>query len=258
MNELYHYGIPRRSGRYPYGSGDRPYQRQEKQKNRKEKVIRETTGRIENPNSLVSKNQIDQNERIYKKKGQTVQHITGVELKDLKPGQLYVTTNTYDDLLYETFLSAMLKVKNFEPKKAELRLSRDLMAPSSNEQREIFKSMDKKQILNDLSNWLIKKKKANNREEAINILKKKTESDLYLDFVNSLESSSKSRTNFYNELKSNGFNAVLDEHDRFSWIQGKQPIIIMEILDLVDDIKISEVSSNRISEALDEWLKLNK
>lgn len=24
--ELYHYGIPRRSGRYPWGSGDRPYQ----------------------------------------------------------------------------------------------------------------------------------------------------------------------------------------------------------------------------------------
>lgn len=26
MNELYHYGIKRRSGRYPWGSGDRPYQ----------------------------------------------------------------------------------------------------------------------------------------------------------------------------------------------------------------------------------------
>lgn len=25
-NELYHYGMPRRSGRYPYGSGERPYQ----------------------------------------------------------------------------------------------------------------------------------------------------------------------------------------------------------------------------------------
>lgn len=25
-NELYHYGIPRKSGRYPWGSGDRPYQ----------------------------------------------------------------------------------------------------------------------------------------------------------------------------------------------------------------------------------------
>lgn len=25
-SELYHYGIKRRSGRYPFGSGDRPYQ----------------------------------------------------------------------------------------------------------------------------------------------------------------------------------------------------------------------------------------
>lgn len=25
-NEIYHYGIPRRSGRYPWGSGDRPFQ----------------------------------------------------------------------------------------------------------------------------------------------------------------------------------------------------------------------------------------
>lgn len=24
--ELYHYGVPKRSGRYPYGSGERPYQ----------------------------------------------------------------------------------------------------------------------------------------------------------------------------------------------------------------------------------------
>lgn len=26
MSELYHFGIKRRSGRYPYGSGERPYQ----------------------------------------------------------------------------------------------------------------------------------------------------------------------------------------------------------------------------------------
>ncbi len=26
VNELYHYGIPMRSGRYPYGSGGRPFQ----------------------------------------------------------------------------------------------------------------------------------------------------------------------------------------------------------------------------------------
>lgn len=31
-NELYHYGIPRRSGRYPYGSGERPYQDKERRR----------------------------------------------------------------------------------------------------------------------------------------------------------------------------------------------------------------------------------
>ena len=28
-NELYHYGTPRHSGRYPWGSGENPYQRQQ-------------------------------------------------------------------------------------------------------------------------------------------------------------------------------------------------------------------------------------
>ncbi len=34
-NELYHYGMPKRSGRYPYGSGDRPYQDSEVPKKKK-------------------------------------------------------------------------------------------------------------------------------------------------------------------------------------------------------------------------------
>lgn len=32
VNEIYHFGTKRHSGRYPYGSGDRPYQDREKLK----------------------------------------------------------------------------------------------------------------------------------------------------------------------------------------------------------------------------------
>lgn len=46
-NELYHYGVKRRSGRYPYGSGGRPYQSEErkakenaKSSDKKEKIIK--------------------------------------------------------------------------------------------------------------------------------------------------------------------------------------------------------------------------
>lgn len=38
MNELYHYGIKRKSGRYPYGSGERPYQDSERTKKIAKKV----------------------------------------------------------------------------------------------------------------------------------------------------------------------------------------------------------------------------
>lgn len=39
-NEIYHYGMPERSGRYAWGSGDRPYQRLEKKASRMESRLR--------------------------------------------------------------------------------------------------------------------------------------------------------------------------------------------------------------------------
>lgn len=37
MNVLYHFGVKRKSGRYPYGSGDRPFQDREAAKAEKAK-----------------------------------------------------------------------------------------------------------------------------------------------------------------------------------------------------------------------------
>ena len=58
MNELYHYGIPRRSGRYPYGSGERPYQdrkaaRKEAKRKKNIEIGKERlTNRINRANTL--------------------------------------------------------------------------------------------------------------------------------------------------------------------------------------------------------------
>lgn len=64
-NELYHFGTPRHSGRYPWGSGERPYQgdgmsRAERKEARKERVRQKNvaagterlTNRINRANSL--------------------------------------------------------------------------------------------------------------------------------------------------------------------------------------------------------------
>lgn len=48
MEELYHYGVPRRSGRFPFGSGERPFQGLGiKAKKKAKKTIAKTTAKTE-------------------------------------------------------------------------------------------------------------------------------------------------------------------------------------------------------------------
>lgn len=53
-NELYHYGMPRRSGRYPYGSGDRPFQDKKKRINYSNTISKEIYDKINKIKSSLS------------------------------------------------------------------------------------------------------------------------------------------------------------------------------------------------------------
>lgn len=180
------------------------------------------------------------------KKGDKVQHI-GVKFDKLREGQIYVTANDYDNKLYEAFLSLNLKSKGYDPLKITLNLSEDLKAPSSKSQRDIFDkfySNNKKMVDKDLKTWADSKDK-------------KLGDNLYDDFMNSLEKSSDSQKMFYKELKNEGYNAVLDEHDiTGSWMQGKTPLIIMEQLSTISDFKVEPMNVEKMANALDEWLEL--
>lgn len=72
MEELYHYGIPRRSGRFPFGSGDRPFQGLgEKAKKKAKKTLTKaaaktatkTAVKVKVKKELVDKGQTAINER---------------------------------------------------------------------------------------------------------------------------------------------------------------------------------------------------
>ncbi len=66
-NELYHFGIPRRSGRYPWGSGERPYQsaggRSSDRVRRKEEKTRK---RFDKLDKRISKKQASANIRYQR------------------------------------------------------------------------------------------------------------------------------------------------------------------------------------------------
>lgn len=65
FNEIYHYGIPRRSGRYPYGSGERPYQ--DKEEARRQKNIE--VGRERLLNRIEKANKLEDVDRLSRKIG---------------------------------------------------------------------------------------------------------------------------------------------------------------------------------------------
>lgn len=256
---LCHYGIKRRSGRYPYGSGDRPYQRENKQIDKKKKVVKFVSGKSLSKKELVSKNRINKDAELNLKKGDKVQHISGVDIDKLRSGQLYVTATDYDNKLYEAFLSGMLLTKGYRAKKVDLILKEDLRSPSFNKQYDLFRTkMDEETVIRGVAEWMVSKGKSDSVEKAIESESKKTKEEIYSDFINSCETGSSSRNKFYEILKSEGYNAVLDTHDRDSWISGKQPIIIMEALETVGSFDVKELSITDINEALKDWLEMNK
>lgn len=260
VNELFHYGIKRRSGRYPYGSGKRPYQSlspmAKKGAKKKQSLARDVFGKEVSRSKLVSNNSDDQ-KGLSIKKGDKVQHISGVPFETLRKGQLYVTATDYDNKLYEAFLSANLKSKGWDPRKITLTAMEDINAPSNDHQKELFDSFykqNRKEVIADLKDWLSSKGKDTSQVSNV----QNDTNKMYDYFMNSVEKSSATQKAFYDLLKSKGYNAVLDSHDiTGSWMQGKKPLIIMDALSSVGDIKIDDISTDRMVEAFEEWLKMN-
>ncbi len=80
--------------------------------------------------------------------------------------------------------------------------------------------------------------------------------DIYDQFINSVEKPSASQRKFYDELRKRGYNAVLDEHDiTGSWMQGQKPLIIMDTLNMLGSMKVTELTDESMSKALDRVLK---
>lgn len=83
--ELYHYGIPRKSGRYPYGSGKEPYQNnpEKRRLNKDESAPKATSKRPESIWAKRRKAQISEfaKKALNKKKKEDVRKVSDEELR---------------------------------------------------------------------------------------------------------------------------------------------------------------------------------
>ena len=206
-------------------------------------------------NKLMAKNESDPDYEPVYKKGKIATHITPLQFEKLRKGQdLYVSAEDYDKVTYKTWLTLMLKNKGYGAetpiKEVKLKLAHDLKAPSENKQKQIFDSFykdHKEQIEKDLDKYYDKSKN-----------KEYDKSNPYDYFIKSLDQVSDSKKAFYDRLKDEGYNAVLDVHDiTGSWMNAKKPLIVMDALYMFGDMKVHDITDKELNDSLKKYLKMN-
>lgn len=209
----------------------------------KSNLIRSQLGEDVSINKTIKKDDRNDFKEVNMKKGETVNHITPLEFKKLKNDQdLYISADKYDQDTYKAFLSMMLKHKGFKKiSEVKFQLKQDLKSPSNEQQKKIFDECyksNKKVFDKELSEYYTNKKSK--------------PKDAYDQFIKSLDKNgTQSKKIFYDAVKKQGYNAVLDSHDiDYSWMQASRPLIVMDAVNTLGNMKVSEVDTKEITDSL--------
>lgn len=248
-DELYHHGIKgQKWGVRRYRNKDGTRTELDKKRNKgakwKSDLAYRELGLDIKPHKFISEMPLDDVD-LTVKKGKKVYHVTPVEFKNLREGQdLYISATKKDRHTYRAYLSMMMRNKGFDKKsirELSFELKKDLKSPSNNQQRKIFES-----AYNKNKNSFEADLKAYYEDRG-----KKRPKDSYEAFIKSLDKTGNSKKIFYDFMRKNGYNAVLDQHDvDHSWMFAQKPLIVMDALNTLSDMKVSEVDDNKIKKSL--------
>ena len=252
---------------------------------RRRKFIRYATGQ-EVDSVINTKKRNSPDEITTFKKGSTVNHVTtkDTNIKPEKDRVLFVTADEGDKKLYSSVLaSSIYKHTNNTPVKVvEFQLKKDLKAPSKRESIEIFKEQYLKhereyidyfseklssfarnpdfydQFTKEERNPDTFRKRFNNKME-----KKWLENTGYTFFNMGFNDPDALRTNIFknyrSELKKRGYNALVDDNDaKNSVMGGKVPLIILDEMEMLGNMKVKDITKSSIIKDYNDWVKTQK
>lgn len=262
--ELFHYGIPRRSGRYPYGSGEKPFQSVSR------KSYNKALRGFERSDEFLKERMI--------KKGTLMYRVIPSE-NEKKTGSTYVTYLDVDRDLYKAgYVADRERTSNVYEKKMEL--TEDLKIPSRSLVRETVLDIAKEEpkMMYDCIRSYVKtfdKTGDNLTQKGLEYVENRTK-----DILNTqLDSSDADETMFnacmftlgyypnmkkeiISRLEKQGYNAMVDEYGvGKDSVEGVDPLIVFDYNKSLKDVETKAISFDDEGDAYDRystwWLYAN-
>lgn len=266
QNELQHYGMPRRSGRYPWGSGDRPYQgeitkkvirKAEKGRERNESFNKDhilKSGTIIHRSTQNKDEKDDSNPKYVTYLSPERNLYRGGGVANFNPEQkLYERTMVLKKDLNIASLDTIKEVSNRiskDPKilKESVKYYYDMIYPEDSVFRQemtyVWKTgQSSKKLWNDFVDRSYEEVKNQPIHEGFSIM------------MASLGRNNSLKEKIISELKKEGYNAMQDlagVKSRLT-IEGIDPLIIFNPNDVLENIDIKEVSEKEIKKSGKEY-----
>lgn len=271
MNELYHYGIPRRSGRYPWGSGERPYQGEEINK----KEIKDAEKGKRRSESF--------NKDHVLKRGTIIYRSTPIRDEQNEKHSMYVSYLTPERNLYRSGTRTTINKDTGKVYERTMVLKKDLNIASHDKLKEVATKMSKdpnvlkesvkhfydmlypedsyyrQEISYDWNTGYESKKiwdeYVNNAYEKV---KNESVDETFGIMMASLGTNNVLKEKIISELKKEGYNAMQDLSGVRSNedIEGIDPLIVFNPKDTIENIGVKEIStadSKRYEKKYKDW-----
>lgn len=203
------------------------------------------------------------------RKGQIVQHIMDTPVKDMNGrSHLFIAATEADKKNYAGFFAALTKYRRNVDKmySLEMEATEALVSPSKKKRVDEFLKLyekDKHNISRELAEFnkreyggYYKKPLEHYVKEFENMPVKKLKSEGYYTFFNSLFSSNYNREQYFNQLKEQGYNSVIDDNDKRSFMQSQAPLIVFDAFQSLKTKKVSELTQRDINQNMYEWSKM--
>lgn len=201
------------------------------------------------------------------KKGSIVQHVMSTPTKDLSNRDyLFVAATEADKKNYGGFFAALTKYRNDVDKmyKMNMTATHDLVSPSKRERVDTFIEIYKEdpvRVSRQLAEFNKRNYAGQYKETVDELAKKYSRMSMYqlrnmgyYTYANSwFDPEAGTLRDMRDKLERRGYNAIIDDNDKRSFVQSEAPLIVFNIMDNLGDIRVTELTNGEMRRNMLDW-----